>query len=45
MLEKANWASTSPAAFEKCGIYPMNRDRAMERIPHRRMKVDTENAR
>lgn len=26
-------------------MYPVNRDRAMERVPHRQMQVDTENAR
>jgi hypothetical protein len=44
-LEKANLGQHLPAAFEKCGIYPVNRDRTVERIPHRRMEVDTKNAR
>jgi len=31
-----------PAALEKCGLFPVNKERAVERIPNREMKVETE---
>jgi hypothetical protein len=44
LLEKAKPGQHLPAAFEKCGLYPVNRDRAVERIPHREMETENENA-
>jgi len=44
-LIKGNLAQHLPAAFEKCGLYPVNKDKAVERIPHREMEVETENMR
>jgi hypothetical protein len=45
LLEKAKPGQHLPAAFEKCGLYPVNRDRAVERIPHREMETENQNAR
>jgi hypothetical protein len=36
-LKRADPGKHLPAAFEKCGLYPVNVDRAMERIPHKDM--------
>jgi len=44
-LLKADIARHLPAAFEKCGLYPVSKERAMERIPHRQMEVENETAR
>jgi hypothetical protein len=36
-LIRADPGKHLPAAFEKCGLYPVSVDRAMERIPHKDM--------
>ncbi len=36
-LKRADPGKHLPAAFDKCGLYPVNVDRAMERIPHKDM--------
>jgi hypothetical protein len=35
LLERTNPAQYMPAAFDRCGLYPVNVARAVERIPHR----------
>jgi DDE superfamily endonuclease len=36
-FQRANPGNNLPAAFEKCGLYPVNVNRAVERVPHREM--------
>jgi hypothetical protein len=38
LLERANPGQHLPAAFKKCGLYPVDVERAVERIPHRNME-------
>jgi hypothetical protein len=38
LLERTNPAQYMPAAFDRCGLYPVNVARAVERIPHRSME-------
>jgi hypothetical protein len=45
LLEKANPGKHLPAAFEKCGLYPLNVEKAVERIPSRRMTTDVPSTR
>lgn len=40
MLEKADPGKHLPAAFDRCGLYPLNPERGMERIPSRHMATD-----
>jgi cobalamin biosynthesis protein CobT len=42
VLKKAELDTHLPAAFKKCGLYPVSREMATARIPHRRMSVETE---
>ena len=42
LLKVAQPGQHLPAGFEKCGLYPISITRAVERIPHRLMEVDTE---
>ena len=34
-----------PRAFEKCGLFPVNQDKPMERIPSRHMALDKDSTR
>ena len=45
LLEKAEPGRHLPAGFDRCGLYPVSLQRAVERIPSRRMVTDTEEAR
>jgi hypothetical protein len=38
LLERANPGQHLPAAFYKCGLYPVDVEKAVERIPHRNME-------
>jgi hypothetical protein len=38
LLERANPGQHLPAAFKKCGLYPVDVEKAVERIPHRNME-------
>jgi hypothetical protein len=42
VLDLAKPGNNLPAAFGKCGIFPISKDKAVQRIPHRRMEVDSE---
>jgi len=42
LLKKADPGCHLPAAFLKCGLHPISKEKAMERIPHRDMAVDNE---
>jgi hypothetical protein len=44
-MKEANPGQHLPAAFEKCGLHPLNVDRAVERIPSRSMECDRETTR
>jgi hypothetical protein len=44
-LQKAQVGRHLPAAFEKCGLHPLNQERAMQRIPHRSMTTESEDIR
>jgi hypothetical protein len=39
-LDRADPGKNMAAAFNKCGLYPVNIDRAVERIPDREMECD-----
>jgi hypothetical protein len=45
LMKEANPGQHLPAAFEKCGLHPLNVDRAVERIPSRSMECDRETTR
>ena len=45
LLEKADPGKHLPAAFEKCGLFPVDKAKGVERNPSRRMEVDSETAR
>jgi hypothetical protein len=38
LLERSNPGQYLPAAFDRCGLYPVSLDRAVESIPHRSME-------
>jgi len=44
-METADPGVHLPAALEKCGLFPINAERGMERIPHRNMDIDPETTR
>ena len=39
LLEKAKPGQHLPAAFDRCGLWPINPERGMERIPSRRIAL------
>jgi hypothetical protein len=45
LMKEANPGQHLPAAFGKCGLHPLNVDRAVERIPSRSMECDRETTR
>lgn len=45
LILKADPGKHLPAAFDKCGLFPVNSARGMERIPSRRMVTDSETTR
>jgi hypothetical protein len=45
VLAKADPGRHLPAAFLKCGLHPVSKEKAMERIPHRSMALDNDNMR
>jgi hypothetical protein len=45
VLAKADPGRHLPAAFLKCGLHPVSKEKAMERIPHRSMALDNDDMR
>jgi hypothetical protein len=45
LLTTANPGQHLKAAFNKCGLYPVNAARAVERIPAKTMECDTDTTR
>jgi hypothetical protein len=45
VLTKADPGRHLPAAFLKCDLHPVSKEKAMERIPHRTMAVDSDGIR
>jgi hypothetical protein len=43
LLEKAKPGQHLPVMFNKCGLYPVNRDREVKCIPHREREMENKN--
>jgi hypothetical protein len=42
VLDLAKPGNNLAAAFEKCGIFPISKDKGVQWIPHRRIEIDSE---